>query len=234
MGLIEPEKWRLTVAARREKAKALVDGGMSQRAAAAALEVDKRTIGRDLRHCAPESGAMCPIDEWMDGDRDVTERLARREAAILANEALAAVSAQVRHLIGEGLVDADQLRLTIEARRQKAKELVVGGMSTRDVAAALGTSQSTVMRDVNQNGSQSEPQQISDRDERRETTMLANEAPAPVGAPVRHLVDEGGVGDGTVRKLHKRGLVGACQDLLAEIKEDPAAVAAAMRRGPGS
>jgi hypothetical protein len=38
----------------------MVDAGMSQRQAAKALGVDKRTIGRDLGHSAPKNGAKCP------------------------------------------------------------------------------------------------------------------------------------------------------------------------------
>lgn len=51
------EQLRLTIAARRETATKLVKGGMSQRQAAKALGVDKRTIGRDVGQDAPNSGA---------------------------------------------------------------------------------------------------------------------------------------------------------------------------------
>jgi hypothetical protein len=98
----------------------------------------------------------------------------------LTGVVIAAVSAQVRHLADEGLVDPEKLRLTIEARRARARELVEGGMSTREAAATLGTSQSTIMRDLNRSGSESEPERISDPDERREAAILSNEALARV------------------------------------------------------
>jgi transposase len=66
---------------RREKAKQLTDAGMSQREAAAALGVAHTTVQRDLAQSVPESGT-----EWGTSDRDE-----RREAAIVGNEALAAV-----------------------------------------------------------------------------------------------------------------------------------------------
>jgi hypothetical protein len=50
------EKLRLTVAARRETAAKLVEGGMSQRQAAEALGVGKGTIQRDLDRNGPQSG----------------------------------------------------------------------------------------------------------------------------------------------------------------------------------
>jgi hypothetical protein len=39
----------------------------------------------------------------------------------LTGNVIAAVSAQVRHLVDAGLVEPDKLRLTIGARREKAK-----------------------------------------------------------------------------------------------------------------
>jgi len=52
------EQLRLTVAARRETAAKMIEAGMSQRQAAKALGVDKRTIGRDLGGAErPKSGA---------------------------------------------------------------------------------------------------------------------------------------------------------------------------------
>lgn len=55
-GLITAEDVRLTIAKRQEKAKALVDSGMSQRQAAKALGVGRGTVQRDLDRNGPESG----------------------------------------------------------------------------------------------------------------------------------------------------------------------------------
>jgi hypothetical protein len=66
LGLVDPDKMRFTVAALAAEAKKLtapVDKGgkgMNQRAAAKALGVDKRTIGRDVGQNALESGAKRP------------------------------------------------------------------------------------------------------------------------------------------------------------------------------
>jgi N6-adenosine-specific RNA methylase IME4 len=49
----------------------------------------------------------------------------------------------------------EQLRLTIEARRDKAKELTDAGLSRRDAAKALGVSKDTIQRDVSQNDTES-------------------------------------------------------------------------------
>jgi ParB family chromosome partitioning protein len=59
-GLTTPESTRLTIIKRQQEAKRLVNSGMSQRKAAKALGVDKRTIGRDVGQNAPQSGAKIP------------------------------------------------------------------------------------------------------------------------------------------------------------------------------
>jgi transcriptional regulator with XRE-family HTH domain len=56
-GLVEPDKLRLKIEARKEKAKELIDAGMSQRQAAKALGVDERTVRRDMRPDAAENAA---------------------------------------------------------------------------------------------------------------------------------------------------------------------------------
>jgi N6-adenosine-specific RNA methylase IME4 len=95
----------------------------------------------------------------------------------LTGNVIAAVSAQVRHLVDAGLVEPDKLRLTIEARREKAKELTAAGMSQRDAATALGISKSALNRDVSHSGTESVPERdVSDRDERREAAIVGNEA----------------------------------------------------------
>jgi predicted transcriptional regulator len=136
---------------------------------------------------------------------------------------------QTRVALQEGpleleLLEPEKWRLTIAARRAKAKELIATGMSIRDAAAALGVSKSTVHDDVSGNRTKGvqEPDLVIDRGA-RSAAILDSEALAPVSAQVRPLVDEGGV----VRKL---SMVAACQALLVEIRKDPAAVAAALGR----
>jgi N6-adenosine-specific RNA methylase IME4 len=66
----------------------------------------------------------------------------------LTGNVIAAVRDQVRHLVDVGLVQADKLRLTIEARREKAQELIDFGLSQREAAKELGVDRSTVRRDL--------------------------------------------------------------------------------------
>jgi DNA invertase Pin-like site-specific DNA recombinase len=83
----------------------------------------------------------------------------------------------VRHLVDAGLVEPDKLRLTIEARREKVKELLGAGMSQRKAAEALGIGLGTVQRDLTHIGSESDPERVTtDRDERREAAIVGNEA----------------------------------------------------------
>jgi hypothetical protein len=98
----------------------------------------------------------------------------------LTGNVIAALGEQVRHLVDVGLVEPNKLRHSIEYRRELARALVEGGMSTRKTAATLNTSQSTIMRDLNQNGSESEPKRFIDRDARREQITLKNETLATV------------------------------------------------------
>jgi hypothetical protein len=64
-GLTTPEAFRLTIAKRKETARALVNSGMSQRAAAKVLGVDHATIQRDVAQDAPKSGAKCTTRELL-------------------------------------------------------------------------------------------------------------------------------------------------------------------------
>lgn len=95
----------------------------------------------------------------------------------LTGNVIAALSAQVRHLVDVGLVEPDKLRLTIEARREKVKELVGAGLSQRQAAEALGVSKKTVQNDLDSFYPETgEKVSTSDRDERREAAIVANEA----------------------------------------------------------
>lgn len=55
-GLMKPEELELTIAARQQKAKELVDAGMSQRQAAKVLDVSQSTIRDDLKASSNYSG----------------------------------------------------------------------------------------------------------------------------------------------------------------------------------
>jgi hypothetical protein len=64
----------------------------------------------------------------------------------------------VRDLVGWGIegghTTAEQLRLTIAARRETASNLVKGGMSQRQAAKELGVDHKTVQRDLAQSAPQ--------------------------------------------------------------------------------
>jgi hypothetical protein len=102
---------------------------------------------------------------------------------MLTGAVIAAVSAQVRHLTDEGLVDSEKLRLTIEARREKAKALVEGGMSQRQAAEELRVAHTTIQRDLAHNVPETDTQRtIAGRDERREAVILRNKEVAALEA----------------------------------------------------
>lgn len=54
----------------------------------------------------------------------------------------------------KGLLDVEKVRLTVAARKEKAKELVDAGMSKRQAAEVLGVDESTVRADVRENPAQ--------------------------------------------------------------------------------
>jgi hypothetical protein len=109
----------------------------------------------------------------------------------LTGDVIAALKAQVQHLIGQGLIAPDKLRDTIEARREKARALVDAGLSQRQAAAELGVAETTVRRDLRHNVAESAPESRTDeRDERR----LKNEALAAIEAEAL------GVDETTIRR----------------------------------
>ena len=114
----------------------------------------------------------------------------------LTGDVLVAVSEQVRHLIGKGLIEPEKLQLTIEARRERAKELVDAGMSQRQAAVVLGVNEKTVRNDLRNNSAEnaeevrtttaeiiepdSKPVNFPGREEKREALVRKNEALAAV------------------------------------------------------
>ncbi len=91
----------------------------------------------------------------------------------------------VRDLVGWGIegghTTAEELRLTVEARREKAAKLVEGGMSQRQAAKALGVSQRSVGRDVRQGASKGEANRLTKAERRaaREVELAAKQTALP-------------------------------------------------------
>ena len=73
------------------------------------------------------------------------------ELTKLTGRMIAAVSDQVNH------VDKDGLRLTIEARREKARQLLESGLSKRKAAKVVWISETQLRRDVLQRGADYAP-----------------------------------------------------------------------------
>lgn len=79
--------------------------------------------------------------------------------------------------IERGHTTAELLRLTVEARREKAKVLVDAGMSLRDAGKALGVSKDTISRDLSQNETEfvSQRDTADDRAQKREDNQRQRE-----------------------------------------------------------
>src|SRR5260370_33029356 len=74
----------------------------------------------------------------------------KKQQAQVTVDLLIATKAVVERDVGLGIVTENQLRLTIEARKEKAKELRDKGLSTRQIAKVTGASQRTIARDVSE------------------------------------------------------------------------------------
>jgi len=91
----------------------------------------------------------------------------------------------VRDLVGWGIdgghTTAEQLRLTIAARRETASNLVKGGMSQRQAAKALGVSHQTVMRDIGPKGDKDGPERTTKAERRaqRELDLASKQTALP-------------------------------------------------------
>jgi DNA-binding NarL/FixJ family response regulator len=66
----------------------------------------------------------------------------------LTDNLLIAMRDQVDHLVGAGLVDQEQMRLTVSARKEADVRLHVKGLSNRQIATAVGASEGTVRNDL--------------------------------------------------------------------------------------
>jgi N6-adenosine-specific RNA methylase IME4 len=94
---------------------------------------------------------------------------------------------KVRNLVDwgieEGHTTPEQLRLTVEARREKAKELTDAGLSQRETAKALGVSQSTVRDDLSRNRSENDEKPLkqskAERRAERELELSAKQIALP-------------------------------------------------------
>jgi hypothetical protein len=62
--------------------------------------------------------------------------------------------------IGHGLTSPEEVRLTVEKRKEMAKQLVDGGMSKRKAAQALGVSEGTVRGDLSAQKSRKNAQEL--------------------------------------------------------------------------
>jgi N6-adenosine-specific RNA methylase IME4/DNA-binding CsgD family transcriptional regulator len=84
--------------------------------------------------------------------------------------------------IEEGHTTAEQLRLTVAARRQTAAKLVESGMSQRQAAKALGVAEGTVRNDLRNNSAESAQKLRATKAERRaerERELAAKQAALP-------------------------------------------------------
>lgn len=70
--------------------------------------------------------------------------------------------------IAGGHTTAEQLRLTIEARKEKAKKLIGSGLSQRQAAKVLGVDESTVRADLRKNPAENAEKSRTDYEVRKE------------------------------------------------------------------
>jgi hypothetical protein len=89
-GLMTPEELRLTIAKRQETAKALVDGGMSVRAAAKLLGVSHMTVQRDVEQNVTENVTKRSTRELL-GQSDQNDWRTPRKFLDAAREVLGAI-----------------------------------------------------------------------------------------------------------------------------------------------
>jgi phage N-6-adenine-methyltransferase len=90
-GLTSPEEVRLTIAKRKETARALVEGGMSQRQVADLLGVNHKTIQRDVAQNAPNGGANSATTRELLGQSDQNDWRTPRKFLEAAREVMGAI-----------------------------------------------------------------------------------------------------------------------------------------------
>jgi N6-adenosine-specific RNA methylase IME4 len=89
----------------------------------------------------------------------------------------------IRDLVDWGIegghTTAEQLRLTVAARREMATKLIEAGVSQRDAAKALGVNRKTIQRDVGQNVPKSKTKSATKAERRAQRELdLANKQTA--------------------------------------------------------
>lgn len=114
------------------------------------------------------------------------EKLTKTTGALLV-----AVREHVEQLIGGKHVDAGQLRLTVAARQEQAKQLVGAGSSLRDVAKKLGVGKSQVKRDVSPKGTMSSPKGTPKKEPPNPSTDPDEERKQQRWAATVNLIDGG-------------------------------------------
>jgi N6-adenosine-specific RNA methylase IME4 len=100
----------------------------------------------------------------------------------IAGKLLTSVRDLVDWGIEGGHTTAEQLRLTVAARREMAAKLIEAGVSQRDAAKALGVGQSQIRRDLNPNGSEANQKGSTtkaDRRAQRELDLAAAQTALP-------------------------------------------------------
>jgi len=91
----------------------------------------------------------------------------------------------IRDLVDWGIegghTSADQLRLTVAARRDQAAKLIEAGVSQRQAAKILGVKRTTLQRDVAHNGPGSDPKRATKAERRaaRENELAAKQTALP-------------------------------------------------------
>jgi GcrA cell cycle regulator len=102
-----------------------------------------------------------------------------QSAAALESPLVEPASDLAEPALAAPLAEPETERLTGEAPREKAKELVDAGMSVRAAAKALGVPKSTVHRDVSQSESVPKPDRQTKAERRAERELAAKQLALP-------------------------------------------------------
>lgn len=99
----------------------------------------------------------------------------------IAGKLLTGVRDLVSWGVDGGHTTPEQLRLTVEARRENAAKLLEGGLSKRQAAKVLGVDESTVRADMRENPADNagKPRTKAERRAERETDLAAKQTALP-------------------------------------------------------